>query len=192
MGSDQIAVVGFFHDAHIISLSATPDSPLLAQRVASIPSRVGGRGTNIAAGLRKALEVSRLCPKGSRRRIFLLSDGEPNWEVENIDAAVDAIAAARININCIGFGECDRAILKRIASRTHHGRYVEVSDVHSMVAALRGGPATKKRLHRSETAIIVVDLSLSMNERDMGGLTRAEAVRDAIRALCEYKLRMWS
>ena len=110
-------------------------------------------------------------------------------------AETQAIADVRINLNCIAFGEAvDSALLKKLAGKTHNGKFIPVARLHDMAAALRsgGGSAHAKRDHRQEVAIICVDLSPSMGTRDMGGQTRIKAVRDAIQSLLTYKASVWS
>lgn len=195
MGCDLVGVIGFNEKAFPISLPAEPWGDKLTTRVAGLPSRMGGGGTNIAAALRLALEMTRKCPKGSRRRIFLLSDGEHNTDTHDTEPAAQAIAAVRINLNCIAFGEAvDSAFLKKLAGKTHNGKFIPVASLHDMAAALKRGSGSvhAKRDHRQEVAIICVDLSPSMGTRDMGGQTRIEAVRDAIQSLLTYKASVWS
>ena len=195
MGTDLVAVIGFNEKAFPISLPAEPWSDELTTRVAGLPARMGGGGTNIAAALRLALEMTRKCPKGSRRRIFLLSDGEHNADTHDTEPAAQAIADVHINLNVIAFGEAaDSALLKKLASKTHNGKFIPVASLHDMAVALKrgGGAAHAKRDHRQEVAIICVDLSPSMGTQDMGGQTRIEAVRDAIQSLLTYKAAVWS
>lgn len=194
-GTDLIAVLGFNNAAFPISLPAEPWGGKLAARVTTLPTRLGGGGTNIAAALRLALNMSRKCPRGARRRIWLLSDGEHNCDVQDTLPAAQAIANAFINLNVIAFGEASGStLLQSLAATTHHGRFVSVSNLHEMAAALRrGGHSAKTRKeHRQEVAILCVDCSPSMNTRDFGGQTRIEAVRDAIQSLLTYKASVWS
>ena len=195
MGTDLVGVIGFNDKAFPISLPAEPWGDKLTSRVAGLPARMGGGGTNIAAALRLALEMTRKCPKGSRRRIFLLSDGEHNTDTHDTEPAAKAIGDVRINLNCIAFGEAvDSALLKRLAGKTHNGKFIPVASLHDMAAALKRGSGSvhAKHDHRQEVAIICVDLSPSMGTRDMGGHTRIEAVRDAIQSLLTYKASVWS
>lgn len=195
MGTDLIAVIGFNDKAFPISLPAEPWGDKLTARVATLPSRMGGSGTNIASALRLSLEMTRKCPKGSRRRVFLLSDGEHNADTHDTEPAAQAIGDAFINLNVIAFGEAaNSALLKKLAGKTHNGKFIPVASLHDMAAALKrgGGSVHAKRDHRQEVAIICVDLSPSMGTRDMGGQTRIEAVRDAIQSLLTYKASVWS
>lgn len=195
MGTDLIAVIGFHDTAFPISLPAEPWGDKLTARIATLPTRMGGSGTNIASALRLALEMSRKCPKGTRRRVFLLSDGEHNTATHDTEPAAQAIADAFINLNVVAFGEAaNSALLRTLAAKTHSGKFIPVASLHEMAAALKhgGGTAHTKRQHRQEVAIICVDLSPSMGSRDMGGQTRIEAVRDAIKSLLTYKASVWS
>lgn len=195
IGCDLVAVLGFNDKAFPISLPAEPWGDTLTARVATLPTRMGGSGTNIASALRLALEMSRKCPKGTRRRVFLLSDGEHNTATHDTEPAAQAIADAFINLNVLAFGEAaNSALLRTLAAKTHSGKFIPVASLHEMAAALKrgGGTAHTKRQHRQEVAIICVDLSPSMGTRDMGGQTRIEAVRDAIQSLLTYKASVWS
>lgn len=195
MGTDLIAVIGFNDKAFPISLPAEPWGDKLTTRVATLPTRMGGGGTNIASALRLALEMSRRCPKGTRRRVFLLSDGEHNTATHDTEPAAQAIANAFINLNVLAFGEAaNSTLLRTLAAKTHHGKFIPVASLHEMALALKQGSGTAhtKRQHRQEVAIICVDLSPSMGTCDMGGQTRIEAVRDAIQALLIYKASVWS
>lgn len=194
-GTDLIAVIGFNGAAFPISLPAEPWGDKLTARVQTLPTRLGGGGTNIAAALRLALEMSRKCPRGARRRVWLLSDGEHNVSTHDTLPAAQAIANAFINLNVVAFGEASgSALLKSLAGATHHGQFVSVANLHEMAAALkRGGQTAKTRKeHRQEVSILCVDCSPSMNTRDFGGQTRIEAVRDAIQSLLTYKASVWS
>lgn len=194
-GTDLVGVIGFNNSAFYISLPVEPWGDKLATRVATLPTRLSGGGTNIAAALRLALEMSRKCPRGARRRIWLLSDGEHNCDVHDTLPAAQAIADWHLNLNVIAFGEAaGSALLQSLAAKTHHGQFVSVSNLHEMAAALkRGGQQAKTRKeHRQEVAILCVDCSPSMNTRDFGGQTRIEAVRDAIQSLLTYKASVWS
>jgi len=194
-GSDLISLIGFNDQAFPISLPAEPWAEKLGERVLALPSRIGGGSTNIASALRLALEMTRRCPKGCRRRIFLLSDGEANVNTHDTEPAAQAIADAFINLNVIAFGEAaNSTLLKKLAAKTHHGKFIPVDGLHAMASALQhgGGPVQAKRQHRQETALICIDLSPSMGSRDMqNGQTRIEAVRDALKSLITYKSQVW-
>ena len=194
MGTDLVSLVGFNNDAFIISLPAEPWGTKLGERVAILPAKIGGDGTNIAAGLRRALEISRKCPRGSQRRVWLFSDGEHTRNMADTIPAAQALADAYINLNVIAFGEATgSALLKSLAAKTHHGKFIPVTSLQEMSTALTktGKQARVKRQHRQEVAILVVDCSWSMMTRDMNGFTRIEAVRDAIQHLLRYKATVW-
>lgn len=191
-GTDLIGVIGFHDKAFPISLPAEPWGNKLGQRVRTLPNRIGG-ATDIAGALRLALDMSRKCPKGSRRRIWLLSDGDANINVQDAIPAARAIAKARINLNVVAFGEAANSqFLKTLAAQTHNGKFVSVHSLQQMSAALKRDSIVKRKSqHRQEVAILCVDCSYSMTSGDMGGMTRIEAVRDAIQALCSYKAQVW-
>jgi Mg-chelatase subunit ChlD len=193
-GTDLVGVLGFHHIAFPISLPAEPWGDLLTKRVATLPSRVGGKGTNIAAALRHALEMCKKAPAGTQRRIWLLSDGEANQDQAATIPAAQAIAASHINVNTIGFGDAfNSPLLKQIAGTTHNGKAISVASLHEMSEALTRGSRTigTKHSHRQEVTIIAVDCSLSMNE-PMLGVKKIEVVRQAITDLLKYKARTWA
>lgn len=194
-GCDLIGMIGFHDKAFVMSLPAEPWGDKLIERVGNLPGRVEGAGTNIAAALRLALELTKKSPPGTRKRIWLFSDGDANQDTGNTEPAAQAIADANINLNVIAFGEAaNSTLLKTLAAKTHHGRFIPVASLHEMAAALKNsaGAAKTKQQHRQEVAILCVDCSPSMNTRDMGNQRRIEAVRDAIRSLLTYKASVWS
>ena len=189
---DQIGLVGFHEHGFIIARPAEPFAPWLLERSQTLRQRLGGR-TNIADGLRQALHLLEATPPGIYRKIWLLSDGEPNVEVEALGPLVAACRQSRINLNTIGFGDAyDELLLRRLADATHRGKFVPVQGLRELTRALaetdtpaRSGP------RRAETAVLVIDCSGSMTEA-MEGRTKIAVVEEAILHLIHYKQRLFS
>ena len=83
-------------------------------------------GTNIAAGLSKAIES--LLPAGGTRVVILLSDGQDGSAKAKMDAVLSDAAAQNIVVYTIGLRGCDVDYLRMIADRTG-GQFAMVSDV---------------------------------------------------------------
>lgn len=189
---DRIGLVGFHEHGFVIARPAEPFAPWLVERSQTLRQRLGGR-TNIADGLRHALHLLEGTPPGVYRKIWLLSDGEPNVEVEALGPLVAACHESRINLNTIGFGDAyDELLLRRLAGATHRGKFVPVQGLRELTRALaetelpaRSGP------RRAETAVLVLDCSGSMAE-PMEGRTKIAVVEEAILHLIHYKQRLFS
>ncbi len=189
---DRIGLVGFHEHGFVIARPAEPFAPWLVERSQTLRQRLGGR-TNIADGLRQALHLLETTPPGIYRKIWLLSDGEPNVEVESLGPLVAACHQSRVNLNTIGFGDAyDELLLRRLAGATHRGKFVPVQGLRELTRALaetdlpaRSGP------RRSETAVLVIDCSGSMAE-PMEGRSKIAVVEEAILHLIHYKQRLFS
>lgn len=196
-GPDHIGIVGFQHRAFVIAKPAEPHAAWLQERSQRLHERVGGEGTNIAAGLRTSVELLRTTWSGVLRRIWLLSDGEPNVEVGAIPMAVEEARRAYVNINTIGFGdEYDEALLRQVASATHNGKFIPVRTLRQLSDALiqgdnGNGGLPGRHHHRAETTVLCIDLSLSMNE-PMEGRRKIDIVEEAILHLLNWKQRVFS
>jgi Mg-chelatase subunit ChlD len=191
-GPDRIALVGFHDYAFVVARPAEPFASWLLDRSQQLHEKLGGR-TNIAAGLWQALEILQATPRGVYRKIWLLSDGEPNIDVDAILPAVNACYRAHVNINTIGFGdEFDEPVLRQIAAQTHNGRFIPVNSLRSLTRTLTEMdlPAQHPR-GRSETAVLVIDCSYSMSQ-PMEGRRKIEVVEEAIRHLIHYKQRLFA
>jgi len=153
-------------------------------------------GTNLTAGLRQGLTLLRQAPAGYLRRLWLLSDGEPNVEVDGIFVAVADARIGRVNINTIGFGDrYDRGLLERIAAATHRGRFVPVQSLRELTDALLAHPrparGSARSPHRSEVTVLAIDLSPSMRD-PMEGRIKLAVVQEAVTRLLAYKQECFS
>lgn len=192
-GPDRIGIVGYHERSFVIARPAVPFAPWLLERSQELHNKLGGT-TNITAGLRQSLALLEQVPPRVFRKIYLLSDGEPNVEVSGISEAAGACREARVNIVCIGFGDSyNEAMLRQIAAYTHHGRFVSVQNLRELTRVLLDNAPQGQHVsvHRSETAILAIDCSASMREA-MEGRTKIEVVEEAVRHLIHYKQRLFS
>lgn len=202
-GSDHIGIVGFHGTGFVIARPAKPHDGWLQQRIASLPSKLEPTGTNIAAGLRKAIEVfDRMPPelqRGALKRLWVFSDGQPTTEEGSILGLCAQAAQRRININTVGFGdtgEFNETLLKAMAATSHNGKFIRVDDLESLSRALTGagpkpGQQLRKRHHRMEFTVVAVDCSLSMNEM-MRGHRKIEMAAKALCHLLHYKQKVFA
>lgn len=192
---DMLALVLFDHEARLVQPFAGAFDADLARAVSTLPGKLRGGSTNIAAGLALANDLLARQPAGLLRRIWLLSDGFPYPTEQPIDAEVARARAARTNINTVGIGDpggYDRALLERIAAGTHNGRFAE-ADTIARLDALMARAAGPRPLgsHRGEATVFVIDASSSMTE-PMGQARRIDAVATAMLGLLRFKQARWS
>lgn len=195
-GSDQIAFVGFHDRAFVVSALAKPGEPKLQQRALQLHAKVSGSGTNIADGLRKSIALLKNSPRGVLKRIWLLSDGEPNIEVNSIFPVLADARRNYINVNTIGFGDSfDENLLRRMAKETHNGRFFSVRNLRQLTAVLladaKKNPVATRRRHRAENTVLTIDCSPSMNS-GMENTTKIRVVEEAVLQLLLYKQRLFS
>jgi hypothetical protein len=196
-GADMIGL-GIFHDDYrLIANPVEAHNAKLQELITSLPDQVGGRGTNLTAGLLGAVRMADRAPAGCLRRVWVLSDGDPNTDVDGLYRAVDEARKRRININTIGFGnpgarQYDPELLKRISKATHNGRFVPVDSLRSLSRTLVGNQTSHhRRHHRQEITVMSIDCSLSMNT-DMEGKRRIDVVVEALTHLLHYKQQCFS
>jgi len=194
-GPDLVGLVGF----HTTSFALVPPCSAFDHRlqvaVGNLPSYSSG-GTNLTAGLRQGLALLGQSPPGYLRRLWLLTDGYPNVEVDGIFAAVADARADWVNVNTIGFGDSyDRGLLERIAAGTHRGLFVQVHFLRELTDALltdqRPARVGSRWYHRAEVTVLALDLSPSMLE-PMDGRTKLAVVQEAVTRLLAYKQRCFS
>jgi len=195
-GPDRIGIVGFQHRGFVIAKPAEPHAAWLLERSQRLHQHLGGNGTNIADGLRRAVELLSTTWDGVLRRCWLLSDGEPNIDVGSIAVVVEQARRARININTIGFGDqYDEALLRQIAGATHHGTFFPVRTLRQLTEVLvrsdNGNGRPNHRRFRRETTVLCIDLSPSMAE-PMEGRRKIDVAEEAIRHLLFYKRKMFA
>lgn len=190
---DLIGIVGFATTSSLLAEPSIASAQPLIGAIQQLHKR-GGGGTNIAAGLRSAGRVLRNAPKGFRKRVWLLSDGEATDEQGTIVPTAQSLRSEFVNINTIGFGNSfDRRTLELISATTHNGRFFQVTDIAALTAALM---SAAPRNHHSvaskpEVTIFCIDLSGSMSE-PMGNTTKIATVEAALLSLLDYKRRMFS
>ena len=193
---DMMALVAFSESATTLSPFAGAYDGKFAAAVQQLPA-VAGRGgtTNMTAGLRAANDLIARMPRGLRRRVWLLSDGGANVEVDGLWQQVTRAAAQHCNINTIGFGnrgEFDDQLLRRIAGATHNGKYCEATTIAALGQAFRRAAGQGHAVnHRGEATVFCIDTSASMTS-PMEGRTRIAAVRNAMNDLIVWKQANWS
>jgi Mg-chelatase subunit ChlD len=189
---DRIGIVGFHDRGFIIARPATSFAPWLVERSQSLHTRLGGL-TNMTDGLRQALALTALAPPGVFRKIWLLSDGEPNVETESLFAIVHACRETSVKINTIGFGDgYNRQLLEQIAAGSHYGRFISVHNLRELSQVLAGAtPPAAPHRHRSEATILAIDCSSSMQEA-MEDRSKIQVVEEAILHLLHFKQRLFS
>jgi Mg-chelatase subunit ChlD len=194
--SDRVALVGFHDRGFVISRPARPHEPILQQRVVNLHTQVTGKTTNIADGLRQALRLIERVPRGILRRCWLLSDGQPTIESKAVMEVAQQAFQLRCNIMCIGFGNpnnYDEQLLRNISAATHNGKYVSAQSLTELTNALMSSDdgAHRRRHHRAETTVLVIDLSGSMTQ-PMGKTSKIAVVEQAILQLLYFKQRLFA
>ena len=194
--ADMLSLVGFNDNAKILSPFVSAFDANFVKAVLGLPAAVSGSSTNLTAGLRVANDLIGRMPKGLRRRIWLLTDGDANAEIDGILRQVERARQQYTNINTIGFGDpgqFNKGLLTAIASATHNGKYFEVTTINALGATFRRAAGHQPRTnHRGEATAFVIDCSGSMVICSMGGRKRIEVVRDAMTDLLHYKQSNWS
>jgi Mg-chelatase subunit ChlD len=195
-GPDRVGLVGFHDRGFVVAVPAAPHAAWLLERSQKLHEKVGGSSTNITDGLRHGIRLLERTPPGVLRRIWLLTDGYPNREESQIFPMVEQARQRHINVNTIGFGDrYDEALLRRIAGATHNGKFVPVHTLRELSEALGVGidrrEEVKRRHHRAESTMLVLDCSPSMTER-MDGRTKIRVVEEAVLHLLHYKQKLFA
>ena len=192
---DRLALIAFDDRARLVAPFMDAFDARFASAVQDLPGQVRGSITNIAAALSMANDLIADQHPGLLRRIWLLSDGHPNPRNQPIAQEVGRAISQRTNLNTIGIGQpgdFDRALLERIAGRTHNGRFAEAQTVTELNRAFKGAEQRRQPgSHRGEATVFVVDVSGSMLS-PMGSDRRIDAVRDAMLGLLRYKQARWA
>jgi Mg-chelatase subunit ChlD len=192
---DIIALVAYHHQAMVLSTFVPAFDAHFAQAIDLLPKAVGGQGTNITAALRAANALLAPVPKGLRRRIWLLTDGQDNHEADLVLAEVARSATQRTNINTVGFGEGTEISpnrLRDISYGTKTGRYMPAESAQALNTLLRKSvDGRPPEAHQGEATVFCIDVSLSMNDK-LGGRRKIDVVRDTMLSMIRYKQQMWS
>ncbi len=190
---DRIGLVAFHERGFVMMPPYLLDSPRITERFRLLRSRIDGVGTNITDGLRKAIDLACGTPRGRRRRIVLLSDGEANRETQ---ALFDEVARAErnfINIDCIAFGpDASRNTLAKIAAGTHNGQMIAVNSLRGLSDALTksaGAHVGGSKASKPQTTIYCIDASISMRMQMPGesNRQRIEVVEECLFRLLACK-----
>lgn len=194
--ADRIALIGFAARAHVLAAPAVPAAPSIIDAIRNklnVNSPAIGSSTNIAAGLRLAASLIANAPRGFRKRVWLLSDGQPTEEQNEILPQVEVLRANWANLNCIAFGnDADEALLQRMAAATHNGHFFKVSDVATLAAAFTGVPQRRHSIaSKPEMTVFVLDQSGSMWEA-LGSQRKIDVVAEALVNLVHQKKQLYS
>lgn len=185
-GRDTIGLTAFHERGFIVMPPSLLNSPKIPQKFQELQSKIDGMGTNITDGLRKAINLACETPKGRRKRIVLLSDGEANREITSLWQEVQRASENFINIDAIAFGpDAPRDTLERIAKGTHRGKMLAVNSLRELSDALAGtaqfNPARSGN-YKPQTTIYCIDASISMRMPMAGeaGCTRIDVVQECL------------
>lgn len=189
---DLLALVVFAEKAAMISPFVSAYDPNFKKAVMSLPDQIASC-TNLTAGIRLSTELLSQAPRGLRRRVWCLSDGQDNVETDLLAFEVARARKNHININTIAFGFDAQASPDRLASvsaGTRTGRFVSVGHAKRLGQVLKDTPR-RNQAHQGEATVFCIDVSPSM--RDVAGRgSKIEIVRDVMLNLIEYKQKMWS
>jgi Mg-chelatase subunit ChlD len=191
---DRMGIVGFHDNAFVIARPAEAHAAWLQERTLKLHEKIGGSGTNITDALRVSYEMLKAVPRGIYRRVWLLSDGEPNRDVDQLMNVVGQLRDDHINLNTIAFGDsCDEALLRRLSGATHNGKFVSVQNLNELTEALAADDASRdyRNHHRSETTIFAIDASPSMTE-PMNGMRKIDVVEIAMLQLLNWKQHLYA
>jgi Mg-chelatase subunit ChlD len=185
-GGDLIALAGFADKGYMI-LPPTPISaPGVRSRVDELTTGKRFRGglTNLAAGLDIALPLLEKAKPDRIRKLIIVSDGEPNKQLEQLPLLAARARMANVRICAIHVGPAGSGNeIRRLTETTPGGWYTEARTVGSLASAIRKA-ASDTQAHRSSRKAVVVfavDGSSSMSEPiDGSGTSRIEALRKAI------------
>ncbi len=183
-----VGIVGFHQYGFIIAKPAAPSAPWLLERSQWLHRQLGD-GSNLTDGLRQALHLLAATPRAVQRKIWLLSDGEPNMELQSMASVIEACQQSRISINTVGVGYYfNETLLRDIASATHRGRFLSVQGLWELIGASTYSHAIAGyRSHqRGETTILVIDCSGSMFE-PLQGQTKIHVVQETIWHLLHHQ-----
>jgi Ca-activated chloride channel family protein len=131
---DHFAVVAFDSKAEVLLPSTRIDDADLKDLRAKIGAMKAQGTTDMAAGLRKALDQAEgAMEKDGVNRIVLLGDGVPNDDAQ-IDALVGEAATRNISITTMGLGEdYDETLMGRMAQQSG-GKFSYVADSTKVTA----------------------------------------------------------
>jgi Mg-chelatase subunit ChlD len=190
---DHLSFVGFANNGFLIAAPTPVTSPELEGLCRKLPGMMPSGGTNIADGLRKAIAAVQMGPRGTYRRIWLLSDGQPTAEKDAIIPVALEARRARINVNTVGIGDdFDEALLRQISGATHNGQFVSVNTLRQLSRAFMSASNGFRSPHRrAETTVFAVDMSSSMCWM-MDGRRKIDVVEEAIIHLIRHKRNLFS
>lgn len=129
--TDRLAIVAFNSQAAILnSLRLVTKENKCGKLLSNIQSLTAVGGTNIVGGLKKAYQIlSQRTTKNRVSSIFLLSDGNDNFDLEGLDPLLKACQSRNYSINTFGYGEDhDPESLRNIAE-SNKGNFYYIKDL---------------------------------------------------------------
>ncbi len=138
---DLIGAIAFGNHAEVLFEPTFPADPLIWKRLDGA-LRVDRDRTNITEALAKAIEMLKDHYEQYHKEIVLLSDGCANEGNPELLPVLAMYAHTNgITIHTIGFGggltEFDEELLRRLAARTHGGKYQRCRSLAGLVRALK-------------------------------------------------------
>lgn len=154
--TDRMALVAFNSEAVVLnSLRLATKENKCGRLLSNIQKLTAVGGTNIVGGLRKALKIlKQRKTKNSVSSIFLLGDGNDNFELEGLDSLLSKSQIENLTIHTFGYGEDhDPDSLRKIAEKKN-GNFYFIKDLSkvdeafidclSLLTSAIGGKATAK------------------------------------------------
>lgn len=132
--TDRLAIVAFNTEAVILnSLRLANKENRCGRLLSNIERLTAVGGTNIVAGLKKALQIlKKRETKNNVSSIFLLSDGNDNFELNGLDKVLEAANIENLTINTFGYGvDHDPDSLRKI-SLAKKGNFYYIKDLEKV------------------------------------------------------------
>lgn len=154
--TDRMALVAFNSEAVVLnSLRLATKENKCGRLLSNIQKLTAVGGTNIVGGLRKAVKIlKQRKTKNSVSSIFLLGDGNDNFELDGLDSLLEKSNIENLTIHTFGYGEDhDPDSLRKIAEKKS-GNFYYIKDLAkvdeafidclSLLTSVIGGKAVAK------------------------------------------------
>jgi Ca-activated chloride channel homolog len=136
--NDRLGVVAFNNEVTVVSAPAPAGNPAILDAIDSIQA---SGGTNLSGGWLKAFELVRDGLVDGVNRIVLLTDGQANLGITDMDA-LSAMSRggthSRVSTTCIGFGAGFNEDLLQVMGRSGQGNYWYVERDDQMAGVFEG------------------------------------------------------